>query len=91
LGIIINELITNSIKYAFKGSVDATIRVSATKADGIVTFYYADNGLGLPAGADRQGSGGFGMQLIELMAQQLDASLAIDGSRGTSYTLRFKV
>ncbi len=91
LGIIINELITNSIKYAFKGSVDATIRVSTTKADGIVTFFYADNGLGLPAGADRQGSGGFGMQLIELMAQQLDASLAIDGSRGTSYTLRFMV
>jgi PAS domain S-box-containing protein len=90
LGIIVNELITNSIKYAFTGKDDARIRVSASKSDGIVTLIYADNGVGLPQDAAEQPSGGFGLQLIEMMAQQLDASLEIDGSHGMSYTLVFK-
>ncbi|HAE23176.1 MAG TPA: hypothetical protein DCG47_12775 [Spirochaetaceae bacterium] len=90
LGIIVNELITNSIKYAFGGSADAMIRISASKSDGIVCFIYADNGTGLASDAARQGSGGFGMQLIEMMAQQLDASMELDGTQGVRYTLRFK-
>jgi len=65
LGIIINELITNSMKYAFCGREDGTIRLSASSADGTLTLVYDDDGTGQPGCAvpgiaissDRDGSG----------------------------------
>ena len=91
LGIIINELITNSMKYAFKGIDSGIISVSACKKGNSVTIVYGDNGIGLPESITFETSSGFGMQLIEMLVQQLHGSLTIDRNKGTKFTITLMV
>jgi len=72
IGIILNELITNSMKYAFKDVEGPKIEISLTTNDlnnAILT--YADNGKGIPESIHFNQSSGFGMQLIGMLIQQL--------------------
>lgn len=73
VGLILNELITNSVKYAFKNENSPQIDVKFYKKNGKIVLHYADNGSGYedPESAD----GGLGLTLIELMAKQLKADI----------------
>jgi PAS domain S-box-containing protein len=97
LGIIINELITNAIKYAFPASQEGTISIDFRKVDDTYVLVVADDGCGLSARSARGGSSaeglqkeGFGLTLVRLMAEQLRGSLEISSDHGTRVTLRFK-
>lgn len=82
-GIIINELMTNSIKYAFeegKGKID----ISLAKYEHKYKLTYKDNGIGLQ-GTKR----GFGSSLIEISVQQLDGELNIISQNGLVYEISF--
>jgi PAS domain S-box-containing protein len=87
LGIIINEMITNSMKYAFPGIDNPKISVSASKTDMGITIVYQDNGVGLPetVGLDKEGS--FGLQLIGLLVRQIGGTVRIERQRGTGYVM----
>jgi PAS domain S-box-containing protein len=87
LGIIINELITNSMKYAFKGRDSGVITVTVTRKDGRVTIVYEDNGVGLPESVDFTNPGGFGMQLIQMLTEQIDGTVHIERQAGTKYVI----
>jgi PAS domain S-box-containing protein len=102
LGLIVNEIVTNSMKYAFGparpagvpnpaggGEREPEIRLSASLAGGRVCISCGDNGRGLPPGFDPAASPGLGTQLIPLLAGQLGAELRIESSpgAGTSYLL----
>jgi PAS domain S-box-containing protein len=89
LGIIINELITNSMKYAFDGVAQGIIRVSADKAGTRVTLRYDDNGPGLPESAAGGAPSGFGMQLIALLVQQIKGTLDVGKGAGASFVIGF--
>jgi PAS domain S-box-containing protein len=89
LGIIINELITNSMKYAFDGASEGIIRVSANKTGTRVTLRYEDNGPGLPESTAGDAPSGFGMQLIALLVQQIKGTLDIGKGAGASYVIEF--
>ncbi len=91
LGIIINELITNSMKYAFKDRADGVIRISASRESNDVTFIYSDNGVGLPDSQSFQNSAGFGMQLVDMMVKQIGGTAEINRDNGTGFIIRFKV
>lgn len=69
LSIILNELITNTMKYAFQGAC-GTIRIRLDRREGRNIFHYGDGGR-IPLGEVPGGSGGFGLQLIRLMAEQM--------------------
>lgn len=73
VGLILNELITNSVKYAFKNENTPQIDVKFHKKNGKIVLHYADNGSGYedPESVD----GGLGLTLIELMAKQLKAEI----------------
>jgi two-component system, sensor histidine kinase PdtaS len=89
LGLILNEALINTIKYAFDGQPGhVSIRSEAEKE--IITFTIADNGKGLPPGLVAKKSGSLGMQLIEGLAMQLKARLTINGDNGTVISLTFK-
>jgi PAS domain S-box-containing protein len=89
-GMIVCELLTNSIKYAFPGERRGEIRVALSTADGRVTLSVNDDGIGLPADFDPARSPTFGWQLIRNLAAQLDATLtATGGNTGTQVALLF--
>ncbi|OHD82626.1 MAG: hypothetical protein A3J97_15490 [Spirochaetes bacterium RIFOXYC1_FULL_54_7] len=87
LAIIINELVTNSVKYAFDGRSDRRVSLLAKMSGSSVTIVYADNGTGLPESVNLETSSGFGMQLVGMLVQQIDGTIDIDRQGGTKYTI----
>lgn len=91
LGLILNEVITNSIKYAF-GENGGEIILKITKRDiNEIVFEYADNGKGLPEGFNTSSSKSLGMQLISGLSKQLNAKLSIVSEKGVKINITFKV
>jgi PAS domain S-box-containing protein len=91
LGIIINEVLTNIMKYAFSGREKGTIKISLAHADGHVTLTLQDNGNGLPDGFDINESKGFGLMLVKMLNQQLGGSFSIEKHKSTRCTVEFDV
>jgi len=91
LGIIINELITNSMKYAFDTLDEGLISLSLTHKNNKVTVVYRDNGPGLPESINFEDSTGFGMQLIAMLINQLGGDIRIERGEGTRFVLEFDV
>jgi two-component sensor histidine kinase len=89
IGIIVNELITNALKYAFAGRDDGIITVTATLKDNHAAISVADNGKGLPESIDFTASTGFGLQLAGLLAVQLKGTIRIERQNGTRFVLEF--
>ncbi len=83
LGIIINELITNIMKYAFKGKTGGRITVMATTSERTVSISLADDGNGMPASVDFDNSTGFGLQLVKALTKQLEGTIRIERGNGT--------
>lgn len=90
LGIIINELITNTMKYAFAGRDYGTIRIGASLNNDIISVTVQDNGIGLPETVSIEHSTGFGFMLVGFLAEQLDGTISIGREQGTKITLSFR-
>lgn len=91
LGIIINELLTNIMKYAFINRKTGLIKISLTKADNHVTLAIQDNGIGLPAGFDINKAKGFGLTLVKMLSQQLAGTFSIKKYLGTRCKIEFDI
>lgn len=91
LGIIINELITNSVKHAFKGRDKGSISLSVSKKDNRAALIYSDNGNGLPESFSSENSRTLGMRLITLLVKQIKGSITIDDSEGAKFIIEFNV
>ena len=91
LGIIVNELVTNSIKYAFQGIDRGTVAVSLTKADSFATLVISDDGKGLPMESVPESAGGFGLTLVRMLSDQLRGEFSIESSVGTQAILKFPI
>ncbi len=89
LGIIINELITNAMKYAFTDNNDNKLMVFAEQDRGHVRIIIEDNGAGLNHDFDLEKSTGFGLQLVKMLVKQLNATLDIKGESGTCFQIEF--
>jgi PAS domain S-box-containing protein len=90
VGILLNELLTNSMKYAFVGRASGRIRVEAEERDGLVRLAVTDDGVGLPAEADLHHPTGFGHTLVSLLAQNLHAEVRWERGPGTRVTVEFR-
>jgi two-component sensor histidine kinase len=90
LGIIVNELLTNIMKYAFSGRSRGTIAVSIRLNGNMVSVIIEDDGNGMPDFVDFDNSTGFGLVLVAGLAQQLDGTIGIVRGSGTKITLEFK-
>jgi PAS domain S-box-containing protein len=89
LGIIINELLTNIMKYAFVNRKTGRIEITLTNVKKHVTLTIQDNGIGLPVGFDIGQSKGFGLMLVKMLSQQLGGSFSMAKHKGTRSTLEF--
>lgn len=89
LGLILNEIISNSLKYAFPGK-EGTVIVEFKNTEKGKILTVSDNGIGLPENFDRQKDANLGMQLIFLLADQLEIKAELlSGKKGTGYRLNF--
>jgi two-component sensor histidine kinase len=90
LGLIINEIITNAIKYAFPDNSQGMISISMDLVEqGDVLLVIADNGKGLPAGFDSAGSHSLGMNLVQGLTKQLNGTFTIKSQQGVTVNIRF--
>ena len=88
VGLILNEILTNSMKYAFPDGRKGKISVSADKDAESYLIRIGDNGIGIPATFDWQKSNTLGMKLIHGLVSQVDGTIALERSGGTTYTIR---
>ena len=102
LGIIVNELISNSLKHAFKGRDKGEIRIKILreeigecKTEGYkstsFTLTISDNGLGIPENLDIKDLDSLGLQLVTSLVDQLDGELELKRNNGTEFIIRFTV
>ncbi|MEJ2181900.1 MAG: PAS domain S-box protein [Nitrospirota bacterium] len=90
-GLIINELITNSLKHAFEDTGAPEIDISLSIDDGRAVLVYADNGTGLPEHIDFHNSDTLGLQIINMLTYQLKGSIEVNASAGTTFTIAFEL
>jgi two-component sensor histidine kinase len=92
LGLIANELITNSLKFAFPGARTGVIRVEARPLpDHELQFRVADDGVGFPDGLVIEQAASLGLRLVRMLTGQLDGEGAWEKvAAGTSFSLRFR-
>jgi PAS domain S-box-containing protein len=91
LGIIINELLTNIMKYAFINRDTGLIKISLANVDNHITLTIQDNGIGLPDGFDINEPKGFGLMLVKMLSQQLGGSFSIKKHAGTRSIVEFNL
>lgn len=91
LGIIVNELITNSMKYAFSDYDNAEISLTVSMKKSSVQIIFRDNGRGLPESVSIESSTGFGMQLISMLTSQIGGRISIERAGGTCFTIEFEI
>ncbi|RME99486.1 MAG: PAS domain S-box protein [Chloroflexi bacterium] len=94
-GLIINELVTNSLKYAFStaqhnGEGKITVAMKQQN-DGQVILSVADNGTGLPEQIDFETATSLGLQLVNMLTLQLEGQLSVSRQGGTTVTVVFQV
>jgi len=89
LGIMVNELLTNSIKYAFPKE-EGKITIELKHDEEAYVFIYSDNGIGDPSPKDLLKSKSLGIKLIYLTAKQLNGEIDISSPEGLKYKMRFK-
>jgi two-component system, sensor histidine kinase PdtaS len=93
LGLILNELISNSLKYAFPNEKQGILHVALEKKDNIVNLSVSDNGVGFDKDIQSvlTDAKSFGWNLINLFADKLEAELTVENKNGTHVNMRFKV
>ena len=91
LGLIVNELLTNSFKHAFDevGQPEVFLGLQKTE-DGNLRLSYRDNGKGMPVGYDVQNSRSLGLKLIHTLSRQLSGSVKVSSEPGARYEFEFQ-
>ena len=90
-GLIINELISNSLKHAFSGRKKGKIRVVLqSEKNGMYKLVVSDDGVGLPKNLDAKKTESLGLQLVTMLVEQLQGTLNIDNNKGTSFEIVFE-
>ncbi|MFH0967196.1 MAG: histidine kinase dimerization/phosphoacceptor domain -containing protein [Methanobacteriota archaeon] len=86
LGLIVNEIITNSLKYAFKDRESGKISISASESPDTIIFVVSDDGVGIGE-ATLSSHETLGLRLIYGLTRQIQGTVTVDGQVGTTFTL----
>jgi PAS domain S-box-containing protein len=88
LGLIMNELVSNSLKYAFPDGRNGQIRIECTPKgpDGLRIIYH-DDGAGMPAGFDWKNAESLGLRLVNSLVDQLNGTIEMGTGKGTTFII----
>lgn len=88
--LIINEIVSNSLKHAFPSEREGIIRIALNRNEkGEYTLILSDNGIGLPETLEFENTETLGLQLVRTLVQQLKGSIRLNRTGGTEYTINF--
>ncbi|TRW27281.1 tetratricopeptide repeat protein [Flavobacterium zepuense] len=91
LGLILNEAITNSIKYAFPNDKEGIITIQLKKADDLYHLIIWDNGIGLPPDFDMERNASLGLRLIQGLADDIQGLFKIYNDNGSKIEITFGI
>ncbi|MCS3923854.1 PAS domain S-box protein [Methanosalsum natronophilum] len=89
LGLLVNEIVTNSYKHAFDGRDKGHIFISFKESGDGYELVVKDDGIGLQADMDISELDTLGFKIIHMLVHQLQGTVETDNSNGTTYTIRF--
>jgi two-component sensor histidine kinase len=93
-GLIVNELVSNALKYAFKGREKGVVFLGVAKNKGVIEIEVRDDGVGLPKGFSLKKNESLGLYLIQALVEQLEAELVVEslkeGRKGSSFLISFE-
>lgn len=89
-GLLVNELITNALKYAWKQGEKGTITIRLFQKKSTIHLYIFDDGIGLPFDFHEKKTETLGLQLVETLIEQLDGELSVQNENGTKYFIKFE-
>jgi PAS domain S-box-containing protein len=89
--LIINELVSNSLKYAFPDGRTGDVTVALQRANGAHTLTVADDGVRFPADLDFRATDSLGMQLVVMLVNQLEGTIELNRENGTAFVISFHV
>ncbi|MHB8095010.1 MAG: histidine kinase N-terminal 7TM domain-containing protein [Candidatus Aminicenantales bacterium] len=91
LGLIVSELLSNALKYAFPGDHKGMIRISLRPdRNSWLCLTVADDGIGLPGDLDLRSVASLGLQIVNMLVEQLDGVCDVDRKNGTEFRIRFQ-
>jgi signal transduction histidine kinase len=88
-GLLLNELLTNALKYAFPNGRPGEIYVTLRTEAGHVSLSVCDTGIGIPEELDFRHTESLGLQLVCMLTEQLGGTMTLTRERGTTFTVRF--
>ena len=92
LGLIINELLSNALKYAFPDDRNGEITVRSKKPGSEVELTISDNGIGMTEGFNWRNTDSLGLKLVRSLAEdQLGGSVEMESNNGTKFTIKFNL
>jgi len=91
IGAIINELITNSLKYCLEDNESIHLDISLSKNKKEVTLIIQDNGKGYPKDFNLDESKGFGLMIVKMLTKQLNGNFSINNKNGANSVVKFMV
>ena len=98
LGIIVNELISNSLKHAFTENQEGEIRIRLCRKEkndeihgSLFNLTISDTGKGIPEDIELESLESLGLQLVNTLVDQLDGEIDIKRGQGTEFKIRFKI
>ena len=91
-GLIVNELVSNSLKHAFPEGRSGEIGIALHSRDNCVELMVSDNGVGIPENFDFKTSETLGLRLVTILAEdQLDGEITLNRTRGTEFCITFEL
>jgi len=88
-GLIINELISNSFKYAFPNR-NGELKISLKSKEDNYELIISDNGIGFPEELDFKNTDSLGLQLVNTLTNQIDSKITLDSRYGTKFIIILK-
>ena len=90
LGLIVNELVSNSMKHAFPNDKSGEINIEFKSNKGIYTMIVADNGVGFPVDYDIENTDTLGLRIVNSLTEQIEGKITIERVNGTKFTIVFR-
>jgi two-component sensor histidine kinase len=88
-GLILNELVSNALKHAFPDGRAGEIRIELRADDGQLMLVVSDNGVGFPEDLGFRDTASLGLQLVSTLVDQLEGTIELDRSGGTTFKITF--
>ena len=88
-GLMLNELVSNSLKYAFPDGRHGELQIHLSQGDGSYVLEVCDDGVGFPEGVDFRQTKSLGLQLITSLTRQLHGQIEMTNHHGTTFRIEF--